>query len=224
MVTHEFLPRIVGPVTANAVYKEVPNKAPVITINYYKPTNRDNNAFIPIEISVAVYRLGHSMARPRYTVRDVVDAAGAEMATLAKSMYLWHCRQHHATTALNGGRRIPANLKIHWKKFFEITKRWLAARDGTYQANHCRTESNAPYRRETVRPINHFASVSDRRYQQESPTNLAIRNLMRGQKFRLPSGQAVARAMGLKALTNVQLAGMLQWYLLLPRRRVSRRS
>ena len=70
IVIHEFLPAIVGTTTANAVYKDT-TKAPIINLKYYKPTNSTGRPFIPVEFAVAAYRFGHSITRPRYTVRDV---------------------------------------------------------------------------------------------------------------------------------------------------------
>ncbi len=74
MVTHDFLPAIVGQKMADSVYKEVLTGVPIINIKYYKPTNPLGRPFIPVEFSVAAYRFGHSMTRPRYTVRDVSTA------------------------------------------------------------------------------------------------------------------------------------------------------
>ena len=74
IVIHEFLPAIVGQAMSDSVYKEVPTGAPNINIKYYKPTNPAGRSFIPVEFAVAAYRFGHSMTRPRYTVRDVFDS------------------------------------------------------------------------------------------------------------------------------------------------------
>ena len=60
---------------ADSVYKEVLTGAPNINIKYYKPTNPAGRSFIPVEFAVAAYRFGHSMTRPRYTVRDVFDSS-----------------------------------------------------------------------------------------------------------------------------------------------------
>ena len=74
IVTHEFMPAIVGQTMSDSVYKEVHDKAPMITLKYYKPTNPAGRAFIPVEFAVAAYRFGHSITRPRYTVQDVFDS------------------------------------------------------------------------------------------------------------------------------------------------------
>ena len=46
IVTHEFLPAIVGTTTANSVYKET-SKAPIINLKFYKPTNLDGTPLHP---------------------------------------------------------------------------------------------------------------------------------------------------------------------------------
>ena len=76
MVTHDFLPAIVGKAMADSVYKEVLTGVPIINIKYYKPTNPLGRPFIPVEFAVAAYRFGHSITRPRYTVQDVVTSSG----------------------------------------------------------------------------------------------------------------------------------------------------
>ena len=77
IVTHEFIPAIVGQTMSDSVYKEVPTGAPMITLKYYKPTNPAGRPFIPVEFSVAAYRFGHSITRPRYTVQDYVTSTGS---------------------------------------------------------------------------------------------------------------------------------------------------
>ena len=72
-VTHDFLPRFVGDELIGpngTVYKEVAGKPPVITLNYYKPTNRDGRPFMPVEFAVAAYRFGHTIIRPFYVLNQ----------------------------------------------------------------------------------------------------------------------------------------------------------
>ena len=87
MVTHEFLPAIVGKAMADSVYKEVLTGVPIINIKYYKPTNPLGRPFIPVEFSVAAYRFGHSITRPRYTVRDYVTSSGATVAVSSVPLF-----------------------------------------------------------------------------------------------------------------------------------------
>jgi hypothetical protein len=187
IVTHEFLPAIVGTTTANSVYKET-SKAPIINIKYYKPTNSTGRPFIPVEFAVAAYRFGHSITRPRYTVRDVFDSAG----TLLGSVSGVPLFQDTATdNNLNGHRELLPRLKLQWSKFFNVAGQ-----------------------KPTGRPVRQFdASLANPLFKMPSTalpdTNslglLSQRNLRRGRKMGLPSGQQVARLMGVTPLTPTQL-------------------
>ena len=87
MVTHDFLPAIVGKDMTDSVYKEVLTGVPIINIKYYKPMNPLGRPFIPVEFSVAAYRFGHSITRPRYTVQDFVNSAGATVAVSSVPLF-----------------------------------------------------------------------------------------------------------------------------------------
>jgi hypothetical protein len=191
IVIHQFLPAIVGQTMSDSVYKET-NGAPKITIKYYKPTNPAGRSFIPVEFAVAAYRFGHSMTRPRYTVRDVFDTAGTTLLGSVSGVPLF--QDAPSDNNLNGHRDlVPVpRLKIQWSKFF-----------------------NADPTNPTARPVRQFdASLADPLF--HMPTTalpdsntlglLSQRNLQRGRKMGLPSGQQLARQMGLTPLTNAQLS------------------
>ena len=117
IVTHEFLPAIVGRTMADSVYKEVLTGVPIINIKYYKPTNPLGRPFIPVEFSVAAYRFGHSITRPRYTVQDFITrrrhGGGHERPAVRGDR-----AQTGADNRLNGSRELPPRLKMQWSKFF----------------------------------------------------------------------------------------------------------
>jgi Animal haem peroxidase/TAT (twin-arginine translocation) pathway signal sequence len=196
MVIHEFLPAIVGKATADAVYKEVENKAPIINLKYYRPRNRTGRPFIPVEFAVAAYRFGHSITRPRYTVQDVVTTLGTRAVS---SVPLFEAVA--GDNNLNGSRAVPPRLKIQWSKFFNDPLAKPLTADG-------------PVPR-TARPVRQFdASLAGPLFRLPSTVQpdtsssslLAQRNLLRGRKMGLPSGQQVARLMGVTPLTNDQLS------------------
>jgi hypothetical protein len=187
MVTHDFLPAIVGKTMADSVYKEVLTGVPIITIKYYKPTNPLGKPFIPVEFSVAAYRFGHSITRPRYTVRDFITSTGATVAVSSVPLF----EPEPTDNNLNGSRPVPARLKMQWSKFF-----------------------NQAGKSPTARPVRQFdASLSDALFKLPltvqpdtgSSSLLAQRNLLRGKKMGLPSGQQVARLMDVTPLTYAQL-------------------
>jgi hypothetical protein len=196
IVIHEFLPAIVGTTTANSVYKET-SKAPTINIKYYKPTNSTGRPFIPVEFAVAAYRFGHSMTRPRYTVRDVFPPTGTTKLGSVSGVPLFDAAppltdpETLDDNRLNGHRELLPRLKIQWSKFFNV-------------------DPKAP----TARPVRQFdASLAHPLFQ--LPANalpdsntlglLSQRNLRRGRKMGLPSGQQLAKLMGVTPLTPTQL-------------------
>jgi hypothetical protein len=197
IVTHQFLPAIVGTTMMGSIYQET-SRGPKVTLKYYKPTNPAGRSFIPVEFAVAAYRFGHSITRPRYTVRDVFDSAG----TLLGSVSGVPLFQDTATdNNLNGHRDLLVlpRLKIQWSKFFNDPLAKKA--DGT------------PLR--TARPVRQFdASLADPLFHMPTTAlpdantlgTLSQRNLQRGRKMSLPSGQQVARLMGVTPLTNTQLS------------------
>lgn len=177
IVIHEFLPLVVGKPLMDQIYQERSNAAPKIKFSYYQPTNTKQQPFLPIEFSAAAYRFGHSIVRPRYTV----NTAHPGIPFLSDD-----------TTAvnLNGSRPIPAELVMEWRRFFPT--------DPTVTPRHARrldTRLSAPL----------FTLPSSIVPSPDPNTLLAVRNLLRGKRLGVPSGQQVAQDMGVPALSNADL-------------------
>lgn len=191
MVIHEFLPKIVGHETVDAVYQEVPGRAVRIKLDWYKPTNSKRRAFIPVEFSVAAYRFGHSITRPRYTVRDFLNV-GTEPQLLQTVSGVPLFEDTPTLNNLNGSRPIPPRLKLQWSKLFN---------DPT-----AATRTARPVRQFDTRLSGPLFTLPATSLPDSNPMQLlAVRNLLRGKQLRLPSGQALARAMGVTPLTHEQL-------------------
>jgi hypothetical protein len=172
VVIHDFLPRIVGQGVVDEVLLEVRGKTTKVDLAFYKPKN-PTKAMLPVEFSVAAYRFGHSMARPRYTVREGVSKVPLFEAAPSENN-------------LNGSRPIPARLRIDWNKFFGPSSR--------------------PSRRIDARLAAPLFILPGSVVPPPDPqTLLAVRNLLRGKRLGLPSGQRVAAAMGGPVLTNAEL-------------------
>src|SRR6266481_9459310 len=71
MLIHDFLVKLVNKQTLHSVFphlasgKSIADDPPVL--EFYQPKNE---AFMPLEFSVAAYRFGHSMVRPGYRLND----------------------------------------------------------------------------------------------------------------------------------------------------------
>jgi hypothetical protein len=186
VVLNDFLPRIVAAEVLDAL-KDGEHRWSRSRLEFF---HWRNDPYMPVEFSVAAYRFGHSMVRPGYRLNDteemllpIFPAPGAGPAA-----------------GLTGFSRLPQGRAIDWGRFVDIDIRDYGG-DGLDDANHRRLQ--LAYRIDTslVSPLATLppAVASD------PPASLASRNLLRGWRLGLPSGQAVAQAMGLTPMTDDQI-------------------
>jgi hypothetical protein len=109
IVVHDFLERIVGTATAQAVLKPgTATTPPVVDRQFFTWAN---DPFMPVEFSAAAYRFGHSMVRPQYDLNDDIVAIPL-FVSQANPDPLAH---------LGGFRRLPAGWTVNWSHFFKVT-------------------------------------------------------------------------------------------------------
>lgn len=147
---------------------------------FFRPDPDD--LFMPFEFSVAAYRFGHSMVRGAYRYNS-----NFPRATLKDLFTL---------TALSGDLRnfdtLPERWIIEWKNFIDGgANRARPIDTGLSQALFALTEFNKPM-------------------QLPVEARLPVRNLLRGYMLRLPTGQAVASALNLPAMTAHDIEGVAQ--------------
>lgn len=133
---------------------------------------------MPVEFSVAAYRFGHSMVRGLYRINDSVDRLPVFSGTYVP------------TSDLTGFSPSPSNFAIDWKYFVPNSSNGLGQAQASYKIDGSLT---------------HSLSLLPLPTTGIGPANLATRNLLRGQQLGLPSGQDVARAMGVTPLRDDQI-------------------
>jgi hypothetical protein len=214
---HDYLPRIVG---QKMVHSILPHLKKHTSIYDDKPALRHyhfrEDPFIPLEFAVAAYRFGHSMVRPIYRLNTELSGGNdPDKATrqekedgLAGRFFIF---AGIGLRGLNGFREFPDSWAIDWSLFFDI--------DGSGKHGGERRVQPA-YKIDTslVNPLAFLPEFSNVNRQppltletlQPEPipgkvANLAERNLKRGLFMSLPSGEAVAQAMGERPLTEDEL-------------------
>ena len=140
--------------------------------------------FIPVEFQAAAYRFGHSMVRPSYRANLEGDAGSPFFAMVFDPAG----EGQSDPVDLRGGARAPRRF-IGWQTFFDFG-------DGEVKPNkRIDTKISTPL---FDLPLGAIAS-------HDPPQSLPQRNLLRQLTWSLPSGQDVARAMGIKKLTPADL-------------------
>ena len=153
-------------------------------LHYYRPQRLP---FMPVEFSVAAYRLGHSMVRPGYRLNDEVRLP---------------IFPDNGTDGLTGFRPMNPLWGIDWGRFIDIDKRPYGTMDDDADPAN-KTRLQLAYRIDTslVHPLSKLPpSVAS-----DPPPSLASRNLIRGWRMGLPTGQHIAARMGIMPLDDEQI-------------------
>jgi nucleoid-associated protein YgaU len=148
----------------------------------YDPT--PYNFFMPLEFSVAAFRFGHTMVRNAYNFNVNFNFRGGIPATLSLLFTF---------TALSGElgdfETLPENWIVEWENL---------------------VDAGGPFdkaRRFDTKLVEFLFELRNVQGQPEADdgARLAVRNLLRGYLLRMPTGQAVAAALGLPVLSPQEL-------------------
>jgi hypothetical protein len=176
LVIHDFLRRVVGADMLGEVLDES-GPYPWVERRFYK---WQYDPFMPVEFSVAAYRFGHSMIRGRYKLNTLV---GPLQTFLPESVTLNPLRH------FGGFRILPRFWTIEWARFFEVEG---AGSDGRQQSRLIDTKLADPLKALPPEIGGNRPSLIDR-------------NLTRGARLLLPSGQDVAAYMGADLFSDAEL-------------------
>jgi hypothetical protein len=191
MVRHDYLPRICDPAVLDDVFA---NGRKFFEVN----ANPTDVPTMPIEFSVAAFRLGHSMIRSRYSWNLAFDNGGGTLPLLfdfsGTSGFLGH------------GTRLPSNWIADWRRMYRFQQNALKVPE---------PKANVAKRIDTrlVDPLGTLPPGSfglKQAPQDPLVANLAFRNLERASMLRLATGQDMVRKLQNKgvavtALTEAQI-------------------
>ena len=162
---------------------------------FYKPGQRA--FFLPLEHTVAAYRFGHTMVRGAYNFNlNFGFGRPGGPATLAR-LFLFTALSGQLFPAPappppeEGFPTLPENWIIEWPNIIDA--------GGGVPFNFTRRLDT-----QLVEPLFHLFNLKGEE-ELDDGARLAVRNLLRGYLLRLPTGQAVAAALGRAALTPAQL-------------------
>lgn len=177
IVVHEFLPQIVGQSMVDSVFSG--------GRQFYTP----RQPAIPVEFQTAAYRFGHSIVRPSYRANLAGDNGEPFFALIFDPAQFGQPDPDD----LSGGSRAPRRF-IGWQTFFDFGDREVRPN------KRIDTKMSSPLFQLSA------AAIGAPRGQDLGPTSLATRNLLRHITWDIPSGQAVARRMGVDPLASADLA------------------
>jgi hypothetical protein len=176
IVLHDYLKRIVDPPLVDQTIQQ--NR-------FYLPDA--DNVFMPLEFSVAAFRFGHSMVRAAYDFNVNFNTSG-DPGTLPATLDLLF-----VFTALSGPLgefdRLPDNWLIEWENLVDAGRPFTRAR---------RIDTKL------VEPLFQLTDFQGQPRRGDR-ARLAVRNLLRGYRLRIPTGQAVANALGEQVLTEDEI-------------------
>ena len=198
VVFKDFLPKIVGEHMVNGIFEDVTYelgkdkdcKSIVghqlnVDLQFY---GFKDNPFMPVEFSVAAYRFGHAMVRPAYRINhelkdqhDILIFKDPSLKEDEKQLAADHGLKLNDFSMEGFAERL-AHWEIDWARFFEFEGK---------------TDVLQFARKINPELALGLSALPESVVGKEMLQALAARNLVRGHNLQLPSGEAVARTMGI---------------------------
>jgi hypothetical protein len=186
MVRHDYLPRICDPAVVDDVFTNGRKFFEVGADPTEVPT-------MPVEFSVAAFRLGHSMVRAKYSWNVEFDNGSGTLPLLF---------DFSGTSGFLGqGSRLPANWTADWRRFYRFKQDALKVPDGKFNFA----------KKIDTRLVDPLAQLPPGSFgQKQFPAdplvaNLAFRNLERASMMRLATGQGMVKRLQNKGVAVTEL-------------------
>jgi hypothetical protein len=177
MIRTDYLPRVCAEGVVNDVFRNG-RKA------FERGASPMDAPTMPIEFSIAGFRLGHSMIRASYNWNRIFDFGGGTLGLLFTFSGL--------SGNLGGGQRLPSNWIADFRRLYRFGRPNLQVSDSKFnQAMRIDTSLAKPLRRLPGFPA--------------SEANLAFRNLTRARMVKLATGQQMVRFLKNKGVRLTQL-------------------
>jgi hypothetical protein len=160
-------------------------------LEYYKP---GGELFMPLEFSVAAYRFGHSMVRAAYDYNSNFGRPG-NVIPFASFNLLFTFTGSGVPPFRGDTNELPFNWIIEWDRFVD---------KGSSIPDHFARKIDTRLAPPLKAMVNQGNNEPDAQIK-AILKSLARRNLLRGYLLSLPTGQSVARKLGIKPLGPEEL-------------------
>lgn len=218
MIRHDFLPRLIDNTVLDAVFGrgrkcfEVERRQTSKAMFSPLVPHAESHGSIPIEFTVAAYRLGHSMVRSQYNWNAVFNDKSVP-ATLG---LIFNFSGTSGTLSPGADfhnpdtgefEQLPSNWIADWRRLYdfagEAKRADLAAPEG--KPNFARPLDTLLVNPLADLPAGAFGPKVPSNTVQPNHLNLAFRNLVRGRMVSLGSGQQLAELYGVKPLSKEEI-------------------
>lgn len=181
LIVHDYLPRLLG----QAEFEHYLAGGPAAMAAALRHYRLAQGAYVPIEFAAAAFRFGHAMIRCCYELNDRRDSLGIQALPILDRTTP---PDFDPKGDLRGARMLPDCWSVQWNRFLEFP----ADRFPGLECPSERVQRAARIGPAIAAPLHELPEVPD-----GGSRSLAVRDLQRGFRLRLPAGEWLAWRMNL---------------------------